>query len=138
LAEFNDFNNNLMAELRANGGKAGGMFEGAPLLILQSTGAKSGQKREIPLVYTSDGDLPVIIASKGGAATNPDWYHNLKAQPRVSIEINGETRQVNAVEATGAERDRLFNQMVSERPDFGKYQENTTRIIPVFVLHPTA
>jgi deazaflavin-dependent oxidoreductase (nitroreductase family) len=138
LAEFNDFNNNLMAELRANGGKAGGMFEGAPLLILQSTGAKSGQKREIPLVYTSDGDLPVIIASKGGAATNPDWYHNLKAQPRVSIEINGETRQVNAVESTGAERDRLFNQMVSERPDFGKYQENTTRIIPVFVLHPTA
>lgn len=133
---FNDFNRNIVKELRENGGKAGGMFEGAPMLILHSVGAKSGQPREAPLVYTGPAERPVIIASKGGAPTNPDWYHNLKANPETKIEINGETRNVRAVEVTGAERDRLYAQMVAERPDFGKYQENTTRIIPVFVLEP--
>lgn len=110
------------------------MFKGAPLLILKSIGAKSGQPRELPLVYTSDGDVPVIIASKGGAPTNPDWYHDLKANPKVAVEIDNAERQVTAVEATGAERDRLFNQMVSERPDFGRYARGTDRVIPVFWL----
>jgi deazaflavin-dependent oxidoreductase (nitroreductase family) len=132
--DFNEFNRNVIKELRENGGKAGGMFEGAPMLILLSTGAKSGQVREAPLVYTGPAEKPVIIASKGGSPSNPDWYHNLKANPDAEIEIDGATRKVRAVEAIGDDRDRLYAQMVSERPDFGKYQENTSRIIPVFVL----
>ena len=136
MVDFDDFNSKLIAEMRANGGKAGGMFEGAPLLILHSTGAKSGQTRLAPLVYTGTADKPVIIASKGGAPTNPDWYVNLKANPSATIEIGNETRLVTAIEVTGAERDRLFARMVAERPDFGKYQENTTRIIPVLMLEP--
>ncbi len=132
--DFNEFNKGVIAEFRANSGVVGGMFEGAPLLVLTSTGAKSGQPREIPLVYTMDGDLPVIIASKGGAPTNPDWYFNLKANPMATIEVGTETFQANVVEITGERRDRLYAQMVSERPDFGTYQSNTTRVIPVFVV----
>jgi len=132
--DFNEFNKKVIAEFRANSGVVGGMFEGAPMLILTTTGAKSGQPREIPLVYTKDGDLPVIIASKGGAPTNPDWYFNLKANPLTTIELGADTYRANVVEVTDERRDRLYAQMVNERPDFGTYQQNTTRLIPVFVI----
>lgn len=134
--DFNEFNKNVIAEFRANSGVVGGMFAGAPLLVMTTIGAKSGQPREIPLVYTKDGDQPVIIASKGGAPSNPDWYFNLKANPQATIELGAETFQAKVVEVTGERRDRLYAQMVTERPDFGTYQQNTTRVIPVFVVEP--
>src|SRR5690349_16922377 len=90
---MNQFNLDLIKEFRANDGKVTGQFAGRPLLLLTTTGAKSGQPRTMPLVYTTDGDNLVIIASKGGADTNPDWYHNLVAKPEATIELPGETFQ---------------------------------------------
>ena len=112
MSDMNDFNAGVIEEFRANGGKAGGMFEGKPLLLLHNVGAKSGTEFVTPLVYLADGDDYVIFASKGGAPNNPGWYHNLKAGPNVSIEVGTEKLEVTAEEATGAERDRLY-----ERPE---------------------
>ena len=135
---MSDFNQNLVKEFRANNGKVGGQFAGSPLMILTTTGAKSGQPRPIPLVYTKDGDRIVIIASKGGAPTNPDWYYNLVADPNATVELPGETFQVKAVITQGAERDRLFNHQAELMPGFADYQRNTTRLIPVVVLERIA
>ncbi len=132
--DWNDFNRKLIAEFRENGGKVGGQFEGAPLAVFTMTGAKSGQPREIPLVYTTDGDRLVIIASKGGAPTNPDWYYNLAANPSVKVELPGETYQAQAAEVTGEERDRLYDQQAALMPNFAEYQAGTDRKIPVFVI----
>src|ERR1700684_1143228 len=105
--EFNNWNRQIIEEFRAHGGKVGGPFEGAPMLLLTTTGAKSGQARTAPLVYLPDGDRYVVFASKAGAPTNPDWYHNLVANPNVRIEVGTSTIEVVASEAIGAERDRL-------------------------------
>jgi deazaflavin-dependent oxidoreductase (nitroreductase family) len=105
MADWNDFNNQLIAEFRANGGVVGGQFAGTPLLILTTTGARSGQPRLAPLAFDRDGDVLVIIASKGGAPTNPDWYHNIKANPEVTVEVGTETYQAVATEVTGNERE---------------------------------
>jgi len=134
MAEWNDFNNQLIAEFRANSGVVGGQFAGTPLLILATTGAKSGQSRLAPLAFDRDGETFVIIASKGGAPTNPDWFHNIKANPEVTVEVGTEKIQALASEATGSERDRLFDQVVAKMPGFGDYQRNTTRLIPVVTL----
>ena len=134
MAEWNDFNNQLIAEFRANSGVVGGQFAGTPLLILATTGAKSGQSRLAPLAFDRDGETFVIIASKGGAPTNPDWFHNIKANPEVTVEVGTEKFQALASEATGSERDRLFDQVVAKMPGFGDYQRNTTRLIPVVTL----
>jgi len=112
----------------------GGMFEGAPLAILTMTGAKSGQPREIPIVMDHDGDRIVVIASKGGAPANPDWYHNLVANPEVTVELGTETYRGRATEETGAERDRLYAQVAAKMPNFAEYQRNTDRVIPVFTI----
>ncbi|MBA2520347.1 MAG: nitroreductase family deazaflavin-dependent oxidoreductase [Chloroflexia bacterium] len=133
-ADFNEFNRNLIAEFRANDGKVGGMFANAPLMLLTSTGAKSGQERTSPLVYTTDGDRMVVIASKGGAPTHPDWYHNLVANPTATIELPGERFQVRARRAEGEERDRLYDAQAALMPNFAEYQQNTTRKIPLFIL----
>ena len=109
-------------------------FAGRPLLLLTTTGAKSGQQRVSPLVYTTDGDHIVIIASKGGAPTNPDWYHNVVANPVVTVELPGDTFQARATVAEGAERERLYNAQAALMPGFAEYQEKTTRQIPVVVL----
>lgn len=130
----NDFNQQVIAEFRANGGKVGGPFAGSPMLLLTTTGAKSGQSRTTPLVYTTDGDRIVIIASKGGAPTNPAWYHNLVANPTATVEIGTETFQARATVAEGAERERLFNQQAAQMPGFAEYQKKTTRQIPVVIL----
>ncbi len=132
--EHNEFNRALIAEYRANGGKVGGQFANASLLLLTTTGAKSRQPRTTPLVYTTDGDHLLVIASKGGAPTNPDWYHNLVAHPEVTVEVGTERFQARAVVPTGQERDRLFNHAAAQMPGFGEYQKNTTRQIPVIVL----
>jgi deazaflavin-dependent oxidoreductase (nitroreductase family) len=133
---MNDFNAKVIEEFRANGGKVGGAFEGAPLLILHSTGAKSGEPRLHPMMYLPDGDRYVVFASKAGAPTNPAWYHNLVAYPNASIEIGTEKLEVTATEATGSERDQLFAEQVSRFPTFGEYEAKTDRVIPVMVLTP--
>jgi len=136
--DMNDFNRKLIQEFRANGGKVGGQFASSPLAVFTMTGAKSGRPREIPLVYTTDGDRLVVIASKGGAPTNPDWYHNLVANPEVKVELPGETYQGRAVEQTGEERDRLYDQQAAQMPFFAEYQRGTDRKIPLFTIERAA
>jgi deazaflavin-dependent oxidoreductase (nitroreductase family) len=134
MTSVNDFNKTIIEEFRANGGKVGGQFANATLLLLTTIGAKSGQARVNPAAYTTDGDRLIIIASKGGAPTNPDWYYNLKANPIVTVELGREQFQASAVVAEGSERDRLFTQMAEVMPGFADYQRNTDRQIPVIVL----
>ena len=131
-----DFNTQIIDEFRANEGRVGGMFEGMPLLLLHHTGAKSGKSRINPLAYLSDSGRYVVFASKAGAPTNPDWYHNLKAQPDVTIEVGTQKRDAVAQEATGEERDRLYRMMAEQAPQFGEYETKTSRVIPVVILTP--
>jgi deazaflavin-dependent oxidoreductase (nitroreductase family) len=134
-----DFNAQIIDEFHANQGRVGGMFEGMPLLLLHHTGAKSGQSRINPLAYQSDGGRYVIFASKAGAPSNPDWYHNLKAQPNVKIEVGTDTIDVIAGEAAGAERERLFRTQAERIPQFAEYEKTAgERLIPVIVLTPVA
>jgi deazaflavin-dependent oxidoreductase (nitroreductase family) len=132
--DYNDFNRKLIKEFRANGGKVSGVFAGAPLLLLTTTGARTGQSWVVPLVYTTDNGRFVVIASKGGAPTHPDWFRNLRANPEVTIEVGAETFPARASVVEGAERQRLFDQMAAQMPNFAEYQRNTTRQLPVIVL----
>lgn len=134
MASRNDFNQNLIDEFRANNGTVTGVFAGRPLVLLTTTGAKSGQQRTTPLVYTKDRDNLVIIASKGGAPTNPAWYHNLLANPVATVELPGDTFQARARVAEGAERERLYDAQAALMPAFAEYQQKTNRLIPVIVL----
>ncbi len=129
-----DWNKAIIDEFRANSGQVGGRFAGRTLLLLHTIGAKSGQERVNPVAYVADDDRLVIIASKAGAPTNPDWYYNLLANPLVTVEVGTETFQVRAAEAAEPERTRLYSKMVEMMPGFAEYQQKTTRIIPVFVL----
>jgi len=133
--DFATFNRNLIDHFRANAGEIKeGIFKGAPILLLTTKGARSGVTYTTPLVYTRDGDRLVIIASKGGAPTNPAWYHNLVANPTVTIEVGPEKYEANALVARDGERDRLFDAQAAVMPNFAEYQKNTTRRIPVVVL----
>jgi deazaflavin-dependent oxidoreductase (nitroreductase family) len=132
-----DFNAKIIEEFHTNEGRVGGMFDGVPLLLLHHTGAKSGKSRINPLAYQSDGGRYVVFASKAGAPSNPDWYHNLKAQPNVTIEVGTDTIDVLASEATGAERERLYRTQAERIPQFAEYERKTERVIPVIVLTPT-
>jgi len=134
---MNDFNAQIIEEFHANDGRVGGMFEGSTLLLLHHVGAKTGTQRINPLMYSRDGGRYVIFASKAGAPTNPDWYHNLRANPNVSIEVGTDTIDVVASEATGEERDRLFQAQTERSPQFAEYQTKTDRVIPVVLLTPT-
>lgn len=129
-----DWNRQVIDEFHANGGKVGGPFEGAPLLLLTTTGAKSGKKFTTPLMYLPEGDRMLIFASKGGAPTNPSWYHNLVAHPDATVEVGTETFDVTASVVTGEERDRLYAEQSRRYPGFAEYQEKTTRRIPVIAL----
>jgi deazaflavin-dependent oxidoreductase (nitroreductase family) len=132
--DFNAFNKNIVDEFRANGGKVGGPFEGMTLLLLTSTGAKSGQPRLAPLAYlTIDGKM-IIIGSKAGADTNPDWVHNLRANPGARIEVGTEAYDVTARELPPEERDATYAKVVALAPGFGDYQSKTSRKIPLFEL----
>lgn len=131
---MNDFNSAIIEEFRANSGRVGGQFEGAPLLLLTSTGAKSGETRTTPVVYLRDGEHLVIFASKAGAPTNPAWFHNLLANPSATVEVGTETAQVNASVAAGGERERLYALQSERFPQFVEYARKTTREIPVVVL----
>lgn len=131
-----DFNAKVIEEFQANEGRVGGPFEGAPLLLLHHTGAKTQTSRINPLVYLADGGRYVIFASKAGAPTNPDWYHNLIAYPNVKIEVGADTLDVVATEATGEERERLLTAQIQRMPQFGEYVEKAGRPIPVILLTP--
>ena len=132
---MSDFNQSVIDEFHANGGKVGGYFAGANMLLLHTVGAKSGQPRINPLVYTTDGDHLVIIASKGGDASNPDWYYNLLANPTVTVEVGDEQFQARATAVTEEpERSRLYAKMVAHRAGFAEYEEKTSRKIPAVVL----
>jgi deazaflavin-dependent oxidoreductase (nitroreductase family) len=133
-----DFNAQIIAEFHANEGRVGGMFEGMPLLLLHHAGAKSGKSRVNPLAYQSDGGRYVVFASKGGAPSNPDWYHNLKAHPSTQIEVGTDTIDVLASEASGEERERLYRTQAQRVPQFAEYESKTERVIPVMILTPTA
>jgi deazaflavin-dependent oxidoreductase (nitroreductase family) len=133
-----DFNEQIIAEFRANHGKVGGPFEGAPLLLLHSTGAKSGAQRVSPVMYMPDDDRYVVFASKAGADTNPDWYHNLKANPNAAIEVGDSRLDVVAAEITGSERDDLYRRQAELYPGFAEYEKKTSRVIPVVALSATS
>ena len=138
MAEANDWNTRIIEEFRANGGKVGGQFAGAPLLLLHTTGAKTGQARVNPMMYLADGDDHVVFASKAGAPTNPDWYHNLLANPRASIEVGDQTFNVVARVAEGETRERLWSRQKELYPGFADYEAKTTRQIPVVILETEA
>ncbi len=132
--DMHDFNQNLIEEFRSTGGNVSGVFAGQPLVIVTTTGAKSGQKRTLPLVHTRDDDNIVIIASKGGAPAHPHWFLNMLAHPEVTVELPGETFEARARVTEGAERDRLFRAQADLMPNFDEYAANTDRVIPVVVL----
>ena len=134
MSDMNDFNARIIEEFRAHNGKVGGQFEGAPMLLLTTIGAKSGQQRTAPLVYLADGDRVVIFASKGGAPTSPDWFHNIVANPQVIVEVGAERYEATAQITEGEERDRLYATQAEAMPGFKAYQEGTTRVIPVVAL----
>jgi deazaflavin-dependent oxidoreductase (nitroreductase family) len=131
-----DFNSQVIEDFRANDGKVGGVFEGKPLLLLHNVGARSGKEYVTPLVYLPDGDRYLIFASKGGAPSHPGWFHNLKAEPSVSIEVGTDTVDVLAEEVTGEERDSLYATQEAQQPQFAEYAQKTDRKIPVIALTP--
>ena len=134
MSEMNDWNTKIIEEFRSNGGKVAGQFEGAPMLILTTTGAKTKQTRVNPMMYLAEGDQIYVFASKAGAPTNPDWYHNLVAHPHVTVEIGSDTFDATATPVKGSERDRIYGEQARRYPGFAEYQANTDRIIPVVAL----
>ena len=134
MSSPNDWNANIIKEFRANGGKVGGQFDGAPLLLLTTTGARSGRQYTTPVMYLPDGERMIVFASKAGAPTNPDWYHNLVANPRVEVEVGTESLQADASVVEGAERDELYARQAQLYPGFAEYEAKTTRKIPVVAL----
>ncbi len=136
MSVVSDRNQGIIEEFRANEGRVGGHFAGRTLLLLHTVGAKSGKERINPVAYVKDGDRFVIIASKGGAPTNPDWYYNLLAHPLVSVEVGTEQFRVRAAVTSEPERTRLYDKMVQMMPGFDEYRKKTTRVIPVITLTP--
>jgi deazaflavin-dependent oxidoreductase (nitroreductase family) len=132
--QMEELNTPIIEEFRSRGGKIGGQFTGKNLLLLHTIGAKSHQPRVNPVGYMKDGDAFVIVASKGGAPTNPDWYHNLLAHPEVELEVGTERFRAHATIPEGEERDRLFADFVKQEPGFAEYQKNTSRLLPVVLL----
>ncbi|MGC1193346.1 MAG: nitroreductase family deazaflavin-dependent oxidoreductase [Candidatus Dormiibacterota bacterium] len=134
----NKFNAGVIEEFRTNHGKVGGNFEGAPLLLLHTTGAKSGEARVNPIMYLEMDGRRFVFASKGGAPTHPGWYHNLLTNPSVTVELGTETYSARAVPVEGAEHDRIYAEQATRFPGFGEYQEKTERLIPVVELKASA
>lgn len=128
--DVNEYNRKVIEEFRAKGGPGAGR----PLLLLTTTGARSGRRRTTPVMYLRDGDRVLVIASNAGAPKHPDWYHNLVAHPEVTVEMAGDTFDANAVPLEGDERDRQFARLVEQYPFFGQYQAGVQRTIPVVAL----
>jgi len=136
MADRDNWNANVIEEFRSNGGKVGGPFEGAPLLLLHTVGARSGKERVNPLMYQQRGKDYVIFASKGGAPSNPDWYYNLLENPEASIEVGNATQSVRAHVADDEEREPLWTKQKQDYPGFADYERKTNRQIPVIILEP--
>ncbi|MDQ2727205.1 MAG: nitroreductase family deazaflavin-dependent oxidoreductase [Actinomycetota bacterium] len=134
MAEVNDWNSKIIEEFRANEGRVGGQFEGAPMILVHHIGAKSGTERVNPMMYRPAGDDFAVFASYAGAPTNPDWYHNLVAHPSVTVEVGTESLPVTARVTEGSERDELWSAQKADYPGFADYEAKTTRQIPVVVL----
>ena len=134
MGHVSEFNRRLIEEYRANGGRVGGAYEGAPLLLLTTTGAKSGRLHTTPLIYLEDAGRLVVFATRGGGPTNPDWYYNLLARPEATVEVGAETYTVRATVVAGAERDRLAAVQAVLRPQFAENAARTSRTIPVIAL----
>ncbi len=134
MTSVNDWNEKVITEFRASGGKMSGDFVGVPLLLLTTTGAKTGRKHTTPTVYLVDGDRLAVFAAKAGAPTNPDWYHNLVANPRATVEVGDEVFDVDTEVANRKERDRLYAIQAERSPGFAEYEQKTTRVIPVVLL----
>jgi len=134
VSDVNDWNKNVIAEFRENEGKVGGQFEGAPVLLLHTTGAKSGIERVNPMMYLVEDDKIYVFASYAGADNHPDWFHNLKANDTVTIEQGTEEYEATAVEVSRSERDRVYAIQAERFPGFAEYEKKTTRVIPVVEL----
>jgi deazaflavin-dependent oxidoreductase (nitroreductase family) len=134
MAEVNDWNGKIIAEFRANDGKVGGPFEGAPLLLLTTRGRKSGTERTNPVMYLADGDRLLVFASKAGAPNHPDWYLNLLADPHVRVEVGARSFQATALPLAGEDRDAMYAEQARRNPGFAEYQAKTDRVIPVVAL----
>lgn len=136
MSDANDFNASIIEEFRANEGKVGGPFEGAPMVLLHTTGARSGRERISPLMYQDLGGAIAVFASKAGAPDNPDWFHNVVANSDVTAEVGTETRAYRARVAEGDERERIWSKQKEIAPGFADYEAKTPRVIPVVVLDP--
>ena len=134
MSDTNDWNKKVIEEFRANSGEVGGQFEGAPVLLLHTTGVKSGLERVNPMMYLEESDHVFVFASKAGADSDPDWYRNLVANPDVDVELGPETFAARALPVTGTERDRLYAIQADRFPGFAEYEAQTTRLIPVVEL----
>jgi deazaflavin-dependent oxidoreductase (nitroreductase family) len=134
MSELNEFNQQVIREFRANQGKVGGQLANMPVLLLTTTGAKSGRALTRPLVYTTDGGRLIVLASFAGGPKNPPWYHNLVANPVATVELGSERFRVRAAVTAGEERQRLFDRQAEQMPIFADYQQKTSRQIPVIVL----
>ena len=131
---MSDRNRAVIEEFRANGGRVGGRFEGRPMLLLTTTGARTGRRLTTPVVYLPDGDRMVVFGSRGGAPTHPGWVHNLRANPIATVEVGTESFEVDAVETEGEERERLYERQTQASPVFAEYQQRTSRRIPAIAL----
>ncbi len=134
MADGDGWNAKIIEEFRAAGGRVGGQFDGAPLLLLTTTGRRSGAARVNPVMYLADGDRLLVFASKAGMPTHPDWFHNLVADPMVTVEVGEQTFRARASVIEGEERDRLFGEQARRYPGFAEYQAKTDRVIPVVAL----
>jgi deazaflavin-dependent oxidoreductase (nitroreductase family) len=134
VSDYLDWNQKIIDEFRANEGKLGGQFEGAPLLLINTKGAKSGKQRVSPVMYLDLDGHRYVFASKAGADTNPDWYTNMRANPDVTVEVGEEKYGATATPVAGEDRDRVFAEQAKRYPGFAEYQEKTTRVIPVVEL----
>jgi len=134
MSDMNDWNSKIIAEFRTNEGRVGGQFEGAPILLLHTTGARSGQERVNPMMYLDLDGRRYVFASKAGADQNPDWFRNLVAHPDVTVEVGSEQYSASAVRVEGQDRDRVYAEQAHRYPGFAEYQEKTARVIPVVEL----
>lgn len=135
MSDLNAWNAKVIDEFRRGGGHVSGDFEGAPILLLHTRGAKSNAERVNPVMYLEEGGRLFVFASKAGSDSNPDWYYNLVANPGVTVELNDETFTATAVVLQGDDRDGVYRTQAERMPQFGEYQEKTARVIPVVELH---
>ncbi len=138
MSDMHDWNGKIIEEFRAHEGRLGGQFEGAPVLLLHTTGAKTGMERVNPMMYLDLDGHRYVFASKAGMDSNPDWYHNLVADSSVGVELGSETYPATARPVVAPERDRVYAEQARRYPGFAEYQEKTTRVIPVVELEPAA